>query len=269
MEKKPDPCLAGLGMLGKEHELSIGSRVDADGTLTYHVIENDRRTGVLVEKVYDSSRRLMQLECRSRGSRINNRYDPESGRIVKLQECTVLNDGNSLTREVLYGDFDRSSENIVVVSPSSEVVRRVQRQFVGKRTTFQGQTEYNSEGAPSTTVNHHLDEATGRLVRREQIQWLSEGQRRFSEFFSFDQAGGLKEYSRTLYHAAAGPFIEETQLFDPRTQTLIRRNISAFDRTGRRTRADVLVYNDEGEIDSNAHFFDKEGKEIAGLNPIP
>jgi hypothetical protein len=264
-----DHRIADSGLLGSEHELSIGSRIDDQGVTTYHVTENDKQAGICIEKIYDGNRKLITLARRCPGSRSETTFDPLGGAVLRLHEYVSLHDGNSLTKEVIYGGFNRATESIILVAPNGELVRKVERTFVGKRTTYQGQTEYDRQGAPTTTVNHHLDETTGRLMRREQIQWLSHGRRWFSEFFYFDQTGGLSEYSRVLYHAAAGPFIEEIKSFDSRSQCLIQRKISAFDRSGKRTRSDVLTYNDEGEIaDRQSRFFDKEGREIACGNPI-
>jgi hypothetical protein len=177
-----------------------------------------------------------------------------------------LPDGNSLTKEILYEGNERCNEAIIVVAPNGELVRRVERQHVGLRTTFQGQTEYNSDGTPATTVNHHMDESSGRLVRREQTQWLHEGQRLLNENFYFDQTGSLQRYSKVLYHATAGPFIEENQFYDGETQSLLKREIAAYDLQGTQTCMDVLTYGEEGEIrERSSRFFDKEGKEIASL----
>jgi hypothetical protein len=268
MEPNSDNCVVDPRAFHPEQELSIGSRVDTFGHVTHHVVENDKRAGVSVEKIYDEKHRLIRMQKRTPISRSETAYDWRSGAVLRVFESASLSDGNSMTKEVVYGGDDRSNESITVLSPSGELVRKVEREFIGSRTTYQGQTEYANGGLPSTTVNHKMDEATGRLMRREQIQWLHEGQRLLSESFLFDSAGGLQTYTKTLYHQAAGPFIEERQLFDSRTQVLLKREITAFDRTGKQTRNDVLTYSDSGEIEvHDSHFFDKDGRDIAAVNP--
>jgi hypothetical protein len=249
-------------------ELSVGKRFDRNGNSTFHVITNDKCSATYIEKIYDEDHRLTRLQKRTPGARSETTFDPITGAVLRIFESGALNDGNVLAKEVVYGDHGYSNEAIIVVAPNGDVVRRVEREYCRERTTYQGQTEYSEDGSPSTSVNHHLDQITGRLVRREQIQWLREGQRLVSECFQFDAEGSLEQYSKVLYYASAGPFVEETQVYDGQTQALIRREISAFDLAGKRTRMDVLTYDDFGDISERAsHFFDKEGREIEPLEP--
>ena len=84
--------------------------------------------------------------------------------------------------------------------------------------------------------------------------------------FYFDQAGGLHKYTKVLFHAGAGPFIEETQIFDSQSQVLFKREVAAFDLSGKQTCLDVLTYDDDGDIlERHSRFMDKDGKEIAAL----
>src|SRR5262249_8720707 len=155
---------------------------------------------------------------------------------------------NSMTKNIVYEGDDRSNEAIIVLAPNGELVRRVERHHIGLRTIFQGQTEYQQDGTPAATVNHFIDPATGRLLKRGEIQWLGEGQRSMTEAFHFEHSGALSKYIKVLYHASAGPFIEETQHFDTKSQTLAKREIAAFSVQGKQTCLDVLVYDDFGEI---------------------
>jgi len=264
MSQEPDYCLAELDPRRSGQELSIGTRVDQSGKTTYHVVSSDKKAGVFLEKIYDQEHKLIQLQRRAPMSRSETSFDPNSGAVLRIFESASLPDGNSLTKEIEYHEGNRADEAVVVLAPSGELVRRVERRHYGLRTVYQGQTEYRGDGTPATTVNHFMDESTGRLVRREQIQWLREGQRLLSENFYFDRAGGLQKYTKVLYHAVAGPFIEETQIFDSQSQTLFKREVAAFDLAGKQTCLDVLTYDDDGEIlERHSRFLDKEGKEIA------
>jgi hypothetical protein len=267
MTIEPDRCLIELDPRRPVQELSLGTRIDRNGKTTYHMITSDRRAGVFLEKIYDQDHRLIRLQKRSPASRSETSFDPKTGAVLRIFESSSLPDGNTLTKETVYDNKECSVEAIIVVAPNGELVRRVERRYMGLRTIFQGQTEYNVDGTPATTVNHHMDESTGRLARREQIQWLREGQRLLSENFYFDQSGALQKYCKVLYHCTAGPFIEETQFYDGQTQSLLKREIAAYDLQGRQTCMDELTYSDDGEIcERSSRFFDKEGKEIASLD---
>jgi hypothetical protein len=266
MSQEPDYCLAELDPRRSGQELSMGSRTDQNGKLTYFVTTRDRKAGVLLEKIYDQERKLLQLKRRAPGSRSETTFDPNTGAVLQIFESMLLPDGNSLTKDIVYRQENRAEEAVIVVGPNGELVRRVERRHLGLRTVYQGQTEYRPDGAPATTVNHYMDESTGRLIRREQTQWQSEGQRLLSENFYFDQAGGLHKYTKVLYHAGAGPFIEETQVFDSQSQTLFKREVAAFDLSGKQTCLDVLTYDDDGDIlERHSRFMDKDGREIAAL----
>lgn len=268
MSSEQEFCLADLDPA--KQDVSLGTRTDCNGLTTYHIASSDRRNGVFLEKIYDQNHRLIRLQKRSPGSRSETQFHPETGAVSRIFESATLPDGNSMTKNIVYDREDHSSEAVIVLSPNGELVRRVEREHVGMRTIYQGQTEYDTKGAPATTVNHHMDQSTGRLVRREQIQWLSDNQRLLTENFYFDQSGALKKYSKVLYHANAGPFIEEMQVFGGQTQTLLKREIAAYDINGKQTCMDVLTYDASGEIqERHSRFFDKDGKEIASLSTGP
>ena len=255
MNPNPDDCLPNPCTVRLEHDLSVASRLDGFGLITHHIIENDRRTGEHVEKIYDRSHRLVRIYKRSRSGSSLTTFDTLTGLRLKLMESSILGDGSSMKREVDYGHDDRSVESISVMAPNGTLVRTVERKFLGSRTVYHGQTEYDTLGEPLTSVNHSLDQATGHLTSRQQIKWLQDGKRFLVESFSFDGECGLRKYSKVVYYADAGPFIEEIQFFDSRTQSLLRRTISAFDRNGNETSTDILTYNEEGELSTRRSSF--------------
>ena len=255
MNSNSEGCVVEPDNRPQKHELSIATRFDRSGITTYHVIERDHTAGIQLEKIYDGHHRLLRIETRTPSSNSSTSFDIRTGERVKNIESSTLNDGSALRKEILYAQHDRAVESICVVAPNGTLVRKVERRFLGSRTTYQGQTEYDALGEPALTVNHSLDHATGCLLSRQQIKWLREGQRQLVESFSFDQAGGLRNYSRVLYHVDAGPFIEEIQWFDSRTQCLLRRTVRAFDRNGNETASDVLTYNEVGEVSARRSRF--------------
>jgi len=267
MTTERDNCELDFRPPAEGQDLNLGTRIDRNGKTTYHVLTTDRRAGVFLEKVYDQDHHLIKLQKRSRGSRSETYFDTESGAVIRIFESSTLPDGSSLTKNIIYTGRDRSSEDVIVISPNGELVRRVEREHVGMRTVFQGQTEYNCDGTPASTVNHRMDLATNRLVHREQIQWLSEQQRSLTEDFHFDHAGNLIKYSKVLYHPNSGPFLEETQEYDPANQSLTRREITGYSTGGKQTCIDTLTYNAAGEVTSRESiFFDENGNPIASRN---
>ncbi|MBX9692398.1 MAG: hypothetical protein K2Z81_08445, partial [Cyanobacteria bacterium] len=152
----------------KWSEIDVGTRIDLHGKTTYHVLTSDRRVGYFVEKVYNDKHNLVRLIKRGKQSRSETDFDPDSGDAVRMFESSRLADNNSMTKEIVYKD-DRSTETVAIVSEEGDLIRTVQREFVGIRTVFQGQTDYKSSGIPQSTVNHKMDPDTGRLIFREQI----------------------------------------------------------------------------------------------------
>ncbi|HEY9711930.1 MAG TPA: hypothetical protein V6C72_00595 [Chroococcales cyanobacterium] len=261
---EPDDCW---------RQTDLGTRIDRNGKTTYHVLTSDRRAGVFFEKVFDQDHNLLRIQKRSRSSTSESHFDTASGALKRIFESSTLPDGNSMTKELVYREpysSNASDESVIVISPNGELVRRVEREHVGSRTVFQGQTEYNLDGTPATTVNHHMDQASGRLLRREQIQWHSEGHRSLAETFHFNMAGALVKYSKVLYHSGAGPFLEEIVVYDSQGQTIAKREIVSYSFEGQRTSRDILTYSYVGEIlERKTIFFDGTGKAVATRQSNP
>lgn len=245
-------------------ELNVGTRVDRNGKTTYHVSNRDRRLGVQIEKVFDQDENLIRISKKARQSQSETYFDPKTGSVTRIYESSTLPDGSTLTKDIVYSSDERSSEAVIVVSPNGELVRKVERLHAGMRMLFQGQTEYNADGVPATTVNHHMDLANGNLMHRQQIQWSGERSKSLTEDFYFNHNGVLIKYVKVIFHASGGPFLEETQEFYCPNQQLRRREIAAFNADGTRTCIDVLEYGDAGLVTArNSTFFDQNGNAIA------
>ncbi len=134
-----------------------------------------------LKKTFDSEQRLIRIFKHSSSSQSETELDPVSGSTLRITEHSALPDGSRLTKETTYAEGNQSSESVVVISAEGEVIRRVERQMVGMHTVFQGQTEYQGGSNPQTTVNHYVDITSGRLLRREQIQWLDTKHRTATE----------------------------------------------------------------------------------------
>lgn len=245
-------------------ELNVGTRVDRNGKTTYHVSNRDRRLGVQIEKVFDQDENLIRISKKARQSQSDTYFDPDTGSVSRIYESSTLPDGSTLTKDIVYSTDERSSEAVIVVSANGELVRKVERLHAGLRMIFQGQTEYDADGIPATSVNHHMDLATGNLMHRQQIQWTGERSKSLTEDFYFNHNGILTRYVKVIYHADAGPFLEETQEFFVSTQQLRRREIAAYNIDGTRTCIDVLDYGESGRVVArNSTFFDQKGNAIA------
>jgi hypothetical protein len=267
-ERGEDRLLA-VDPTASDQDLDLGTRVDQNGQTTYHVICSDRRFGVFLEKIYDKDHKLIRLQKRSRDSRSETLFDTRSGAVTHIFETSTLPDGDTLTKNTIYWDSEKSSEDVIVVAPNGELVRRVEREVVGLRTIFQGQTEYNSDGTPATTVNHSMDQATGNVIHREQIQWLSEQQRSLTEDFFFDEVGNLVKYNKVLYNANSGPLIEELQTYDPSNHAVLKREIKGYSSSGRQNCIDTLTYDPDGQIsERHSTFFDEQGNTIGSRDCV-
>lgn len=250
-------------------DLNLGTRIDRNGQTTYHVVCSDRRVGVFLEKIYDKDHKLIRLQKRSRDSRSETFFDTVNGAITHIFETSTLPDGDTLTKNIVYLDSERSSEDVIVVAPNGELVRRVEREVVGLRTVFQGQTEYNADGTPATTVNHRMDPATGNLIHREQIQWLCEQQRSLTEDFFFDGVGNLVKYNKVLYNAKSGPLLEEMQEYDPANHAVLKREIKGYSLNGRQNCIDTLTFKSDGQIaERHSTFFDEQGNTIGSRDCV-
>jgi len=253
----------------QRQDLDLGTRVDGNGVTTYHVISSDRRIGVFLEKIYDKDHKLIRLQKRSRDGRSETFFDTKTGAITHIFETAALPDGDTLTKNIVYFDNDRASEDIIVISPNGELVRRVEREMIGIRTIFQGQTEYNCDGTPATTVNHRMDPHTGNLLHREQIQWHSEQQRSTTEEFFFDNSGNLIKYNKMLFNSNSNPLLEELQTFDPANHAVLKREIKGYSSSGRQNCIDTLTYRSDGEIaERHSTFFDDQGNTIGSRDCV-
>lgn len=247
----------------KDESLKLEAHTDAEDVTTFHLRTRDARTQIETEKTFDSDQRLIKIVRQSASSHSETRLDPESGATVRILENSSLPDGSSLTKETSYGDGNQSNEYVIVVSAEGDMIRRVERQMVGMRTIFQGQTEYARNNAPQTTVNHYIDISSGHLLRREQIQWLSSKQRSMTENLYFDETGFVTRFTKTLFHSGAGSFLEESQEFFSATNTLHRRELCVYNGQGIRTCIDIVEYSEEGEITNREScFYDDEGNPI-------
>ena len=265
MNIEPDRYSAERSGSDVSPELSLATRISDNGSTTYHVIANDRQTGTSLEKVFDEDYQLMCVRKRTTSGSHETWFNPHTGTTVRIFESSPLSDGNQLTREVRYSNLDRSSEVVIVLSPADEIVRRIEREFSGPRTAYQEQTEYNN-GAPITTVRHHMDEYSGRLLRREQDRWLVNGNYLFREIFSFDVNGGLRQYTKVFFYQNAGPFVKETRVYDSKSQFLLWREIVIFDRKGEQTGSERMTYDDRGKLHHRrSRFLEWEGDQTQHL----
>lgn len=266
---KGDPRLFEFQPTSNGSELNLGTRVDRDGRTTYHVISSDRRIGVFLEKIYNEEHKLVRIQKRSQDSRSETFFDATTGAITQIFETAALPDGDTLTKNTTFYDDNKSSEDVVVMSPNGELVRRLEREIVGIRTLFQGQTDYNADGTPATTVNHRMDKVTGNVIYREQIQWLSENQRSLTEEFFFDNDGNLIKYNKILFNAKSGPLLEEQQTFDPENHNVVTREIKGYNTNGAHNCSDYRSYRPNGKTAARrATFFDEQGNSIGSRDCI-
>ncbi len=256
-----DDRLAGLDP-EEWDEIDVGTRIDLNGKTTYHVLTSDRKVGYFVEKVYNEQQNLVRIVKRGKNSRSETDFSPDNGDVVRIFEACTLPDGNSMTKEIVYFE-DRSTETVIVISPDGELIRTVQRESVGIRTLSQGQTDYKRSCVPSVTINHTMDPKTGKLVQREQVRWLRDGQRALTELFYFGSSGVVYKYTKILYHASGGPFLEETHRYGPESN-LLRREIIQYNPTGVQTAADLTMYDDDGEIvQRSTTYYDHRGSAVS------
>lgn len=244
------------------NEVDVGTRIDLNGKTTYHVLTSDRKVGYFIEKVYNDRQNLVRILKRGKNSRSETDFSSETGDVVRIFEASTLADGNSMTKEIVYSG-ERCTETVVVVGVNAELIRTVQRESVGLRTLYQGQTDYKADGAPSVTINHNMDPKTGKLAHREQIRWLKDGHRALTEHFFFNNAGVVSKYTKILYHACGGPFIEETHRYAD-SGPMLRREIIQYNPSGVQTAADLTMYNENGDVtERSTTYYDHRGSAIA------
>ncbi|MBA3859150.1 MAG: hypothetical protein C0507_19770 [Cyanobacteria bacterium PR.3.49] len=246
----------------KDESLKLEAHTDAQGVTTYHLRTRDNKTQIETEKTFDSEQRLIRIVKHSASSQSETELDPESGSTLRITEHNSLPDGSRLTKETNYAEGNQSNESVVVISAEGEIIRLVERQMVGMHTVFQGQTEHHG-GKPQTTVNHYVDIETGRLMRREQIQWQDVKQRSATENLYFDEVGYVTRFTKTIFYVGAGAFLEESQEFYSASDALHRRELCVYNTHGVRTCLDVVEYTDDGEITERmSQFFDDDGNPV-------
>jgi hypothetical protein len=249
-----DKPIASRSLAQKGKEVNLGTGIDLDGKTTYHLHTNDKR-GVRVEKVFDQDQKLIKIEKRDGNSRSETHFDAKTGAVRRVLEISQLPDGNSMSKKVEYSSSDRATEMVVVLAPTGELVRKVERQHIGLRTIFQGQTEYDKDGLPTTTVNNYMDLAGGNLLHREHIEWYKENQRALTEHFYFDSSGILVKYVKVMFHPGAGPFLKRTEEYHSPGQTIKRREITRFNLNGTQASQDEATFGEDGEITKRRSTF--------------
>jgi len=255
------PHAQDLGTVSSGSNAITEVRTDENGCTTFHVHSRNDKTGIETERIYDSKHQLTNVIKKSPTSRSETYIDAQSGVTKRVYEVSVLPDGNHLTKHVVYPGADVSSESVLVTSHDGRTVRKIERQYVGSRTTFQGQTEFNADGQPTTTTNHYKDIAKGYLTRREQIQWAGAKNRALTENFYFSPTGDLTKYIRLFFHPNGSPFLEETQEYHDHVRALKYRQVVTYALDGRQTCVDALKLNEQGEIiEKTSTFFDMKGQ---------
>ena len=243
------------------NEIDVGTRVDNDITTTYHVLKNESNVGYFVEKIYGAANNLVKIVKRGRTSRSETEFHPETGDVVRIFEASSLPDGSNMTKEITYHD-EKTVESVLVVGASGDLLSTVQRESIGIRTLFQGQTNYKADGTPDSTVCHHMNRESGKLEHREQIKWLKDGHRTLTEHFYFSNDGKVNKYTKLMYHASGGPFIEETHRYGV-TGHMLRREIIQYNPNGVQTAADLTTYDVSGQITHRSTtYYDHRGSAV-------
>lgn len=228
------------------HEYDLGTRVDGPIRTTFHVYKSEQRIGYFVEKVFDPQNRLLRMVKRTEDGRSETRFDPTTGDIEKIFESYTLPDGNILTKEKKYLPEDHSTESVIVVDPECKLVRTVLREMKSLTNIFTGQTEYSKAGKASLSINHWFDKKTGKLTSREQVQWLSNGQRGVSEHFIFTADGNLVKYHKTIYNPELANYLEETHLYEPRSQALLRKESKSYGEFDEEVAVEITIFDTRG-----------------------
>lgn len=242
----------------------VESRVERDGKVTFYSITREEQTGHLFERIYDENHRLEKIVKRGQGFKFEAYLDPITGDKKRTHEVTTAPDGNTVTTDIAYLPGKQNSQVITMTRPNGRIVRVLERQQFGVRTTYQSQTDYAPDGNPSQTICHHIDYETGHLMHTEQVHWLQEATRAMTEHFFFDFCGNVVRYTKILHYTSGGPFSEETQVFDSTTRKITRRELLAFSQDGQQTYVDVLHYDVHGLLQKrDSKFFDESGHPIA------
>lgn len=226
-------------------EYDLGSRQDGETRTTFHVFKNEKTIGYYLERVYTGDGRLLRMVKRAPDGRSETCFDPDSGDIDRIFESYILADGNLLTKEKQYKGEDCSIESILVISPQGLLVRTVLRETTGLNSCFQGQTEFNHQGRPTVSVNHWFDATSGKINRKEQIQWLEDGERGLTEQFHFNEQGLLIQYFKRLYHPATDRYLEETHHYEA-NQVMQRKEVKTFGRFDIQIGVEITTFDAEG-----------------------
>jgi hypothetical protein len=229
------------------HEESLGERNEGNLKITYHVYKNDDQVCYYLERIYDQDGKMMRMVKRSADGRSETRFDAE-GDIERIFESYTLPDGNHLSKEKRYLDYDNTTESVLVVSPSGVLLRAVVREAVGLVNVFQGQTEFAREGHATVTVNHWFDIKTNKMTMREQIQWLVGGERGVTEHFYFAEDGGLLNYRKVLYHPGSDRFLEEVHIYEAQSQKLRVKEIKSYERNAVLADMEVTIFDASGAV---------------------
>ncbi|MBI1270472.1 hypothetical protein GC174_08570 [bacterium] len=246
---------------GSWDEIDVGTKVDQNGKTTYHVLRNESNVGFFVEKLYGNNNNLVKIVKRGRTSRSETDFDPITGDVARIFEAATLPDGSSMTKEISYVEA-KTIESVLVIGQDGDLRSSVQRESIGIRTLYQGQTDYRQDGSPDTTVSHHMNHETGKLEHREQIKWLKDGQRTLTEHFYFSTDGKVNKYTKLMYHACGGPFLEETHRYGP-TGHMLRREIIQYNPNGVQTACDLTTYDVTGDITHRSTtYYDHRGTAI-------
>lgn len=243
------------------NEIDVGTKKDDSGVITYHVLKNEGNIGYFVEKFYGPNKNLVKIVKRGRQSRSETDFNSETGDVERIFEASNLPDGSSMTKEITYQE-SKTIESILVVDPEGTMKSTVQRESIGIRTIFQGQTNYKADGVPDNTISHYMNPETGKLEHREQVKWLKDGQRTLTEHFYFSNDGKVNKYTKMMYHACGGPFLEETHRYGD-TGHMLRKEIIQYNPNGVQTAADVTMYDISGQITHRSTtYYDHRGSAI-------
>lgn len=236
------------GLESSFQEVDLGSKIEGELRTTFHVYKNERQIGYYLEKVYTSEDKLVKMVKRSADGRSETRFDPDTGDIDQIFESYSLPDGNILTKEKRYLADDKGIESVLVMNPRGLLVRTVIRETQGLNNIFQGQTEFGDDGKAKFSVNHWFDANSGKMNHREQIQWLEDGQRGVSEHFSFSTDGALLKYFKRLYHPPTDRYMEESHVYDPLSQVMLRKEIKTCGRHESQVAVEVTTYDTAGNV---------------------
>ncbi len=227
-------------------EVDLGSKVEGELRTTFHVYKNERQIGYYLEKVYTSEDKLVKMVKRSADGRSETRFDPDSGDIDRIFESYSLPDGNILTKEKRYLSDEKAIESVLVMDPRGILVRTVIRETQGLNNLFQGQTEFTLEGRAKFSVNHWFNPKNGKMNHREQIQWLPDGERGVTEHFHFSDDGALLKYFKRLFHPSTDRHLEETHIYDPLTQLMVRKEVKTCGRLDHQCSVEVTTFDAAG-----------------------